>query len=37
MVSVPWDKLAETPTVPEALVTMLVLRMHSRGQEPTGD
>ncbi|MDX3075941.1 hypothetical protein [Streptomyces sp. MI02-7b] len=36
MVSVPWDKLAKTPTVSEALVTMLVLRMHSRAQEVDG-
>ncbi|WP_405553936.1 hypothetical protein [Streptomyces sp. NBC_01171] len=36
MVSVPWQEIAKTPTVSEALVTMLVLRLRSRAQEVDG-
>ncbi|MCX4991369.1 MULTISPECIES: hypothetical protein [unclassified Streptomyces] len=36
MVSVPWQDIARTPTVSEALVTMLVLRLRPRAQEVDG-
>ncbi|MEU5115902.1 hypothetical protein AB0G64_30870 [Streptomyces longwoodensis] len=36
MVSVPWQEIAKTPTVSEALVTMLVLRLRPRAQEVDG-